>query len=73
MVSINNLKGSRIARGLTQQDMANLLNIERSTYGKKESGEYDFWESEINIILETLDEKYENIFLNRKLTKRENV
>ena len=33
----NNLKGIRISRGLTQDDLAKLINMPKSTYIKKEN------------------------------------
>ena len=33
----NNLKGIRVSRGLTQGDLAKLINMPRSTYIKKEN------------------------------------
>ena len=70
MENLNKLRGARQARKLSQQQMADLLGIDRTTYGKKENGDYEFWESEIDLILMELNEKYENIFLRHNLTKR---
>ena len=61
---MNKLRGLRVAKGLTQEDMADILGISKQTYNQKEQGKSEFKTSEINIILDLFDdENYENIFL----------
>ena len=57
------LKGKRVEKGLTQSDMAKLINMEVPTYSRKERGIYRFRLDEIIKILEVLDCKFEDIFL----------
>lgn len=58
-----NLKGRRVAKGLTQEKMARLLNMETSAYARKEKGQVQFRLDEIKRILLILDCKFEDIFL----------
>ncbi|MGW7932405.1 helix-turn-helix transcriptional regulator [Staphylococcus xylosus] len=43
----NRLKGLRAEKGMTQSDMASILNMNVSTYRKKENGERDFTLKEV--------------------------
>lgn len=36
------LKGLRVSKGLTQMDLANILNMPKSTYAKKENQKSTF-------------------------------
>lgn len=45
--AFNRLKGLRAERGLTQVDMAKLLDMNPATYRKKENGERDFTLKEV--------------------------
>lgn len=56
------LKGKRVEKGLTQKQIAELLNIETATYTRKEKGISQFRLDEINKILEILQCKFEDIF-----------
>lgn len=59
----NRIKSKRVLVGMTQQEMAEKLGIAVSTYKKKEYGETEFTESEINKFLEITGSNYEEIFL----------
>lgn len=60
---LNKLKGKRVEKGLTQDDISRLINMERATYVRKENGKAKFNLDEINKILDVLDCKFEDIFL----------
>lgn len=57
------LKGKRVEKGLTQPDMAKLLNMAVSTYNLKENGIREFSVNECIEIMKILDSKFEDIFL----------
>lgn len=57
------LKGKRVEKGLTQDAMSKLLNIEKATYGRKERGDAQFTLYEVKKILEILECNFEDIFL----------
>lgn len=57
------LKAKRVELGLRQEDMANKLGITLATYNLKECGKREFVGSEILQILNILNCKYEDIFL----------
>lgn len=63
------LKTFRVLCGLTQNEMAEILGIRRTTYVQKEAGiTADFTRKEVNIILKTFEAKghkatYEEIFM----------
>lgn len=58
------LRAKRVELGLRQEDMANRLGITLATYSLKESGKREFVASEILQILNILNSKFEDIFLN---------
>lgn len=58
------LKGKRVEKGLTQEAISKLLNMEKATYVRKENGVSQFRLDEIKRLLEILDCKFEDIFLN---------
>lgn len=58
-----NLKGIRVSRGLTQDDLAKLINMPTSTYIKKENEISYFNIKEAMKIAEVLDLSVEYIFL----------
>lgn len=58
------LKGKRVEKGLTQEAIAKLLNMEKATYVRKENGYSQFRLDEVKKILEILDCNFEDIFLN---------
>lgn len=49
------LKGIRVEKGKTQKDMAELIGKSLVTYSKKERGEVDFSNDEMNAIAKALD------------------
>jgi len=68
------LKGLRVMRGLTQQDMAEVLNVSTKTYCKKELGQSDFSLTESKKIADLFEKPIEEIFFNKKCnTKRTNI
>lgn len=56
------LIGARSEKGLSQQDMANVIGISKGNYYSKENGIKEFKISEINTILKLLNKTYEEIF-----------
>lgn len=60
----NNLKGIRKNSFLTQQDVADLLEISRASYVSKENCKNDFTQTEIRKLMEVLNLPYEAIFFN---------
>lgn len=61
---------AREDEGYTQNDMAELLNIDKVTYCYKENGNSQFKLDEINIILGILNKKYDDLFLDYKSQKK---
>ncbi|MGL5755432.1 MAG: helix-turn-helix transcriptional regulator [Paraclostridium sp.] len=59
----NNLKGIRVSRGLTQGDLAKLINMPRSTYIKKENEQSYFNIKEAMKISNVLNLSIDYIFL----------
>lgn len=57
------LKGKRVEKGLTQESISKLLNMEKSAYARKENGIVQFRLDEIKKILEILECNFEDIFL----------
>ena len=57
------LKGKRVEKGLTQEGIAKLLNMEKSAYARKENGQVQFRLDEVKKILEILECNFEDIFL----------
>lgn len=57
------LRGKRVAKGYTQEELAKKLGISIFGYNCKETGKTEFKMSEINILLELLECTYEEIFL----------
>lgn len=51
-IKIRKIKLLRVAHGLTQEDVADVLGVHVSTYSKKESGEAPFNLTEINLLKE---------------------
>lgn len=64
------LKKRRIINGLTQQDMSDKLNISLSAYNLKENGIRDFTMEEVRAILDILKCKYEDIFFDVSVKKK---
>lgn len=57
------LKAKRVEKGMTQTDMAKLIGIATATYNHKENGSATFSFNEILKILNILECKFEDIFL----------
>lgn len=57
------LKGKRVEKGLTQESISKLLNMEKSAYARKENGIVQFRLDEVKKILEILECNFEDIFL----------
>lgn len=57
------LKGKRVEKGLTQPQIAKLLNMATSTYNLKENGSREFSMTECIEIMKILDCTFEEIFL----------
>ncbi|MDU7966082.1 helix-turn-helix transcriptional regulator [Paraclostridium sordellii] len=63
MIYKNNLKGIRVSRGLTQGDLAKLINMPRSTYIKKENEKSYFNIKEAMKLSKVLNLSIDYIFL----------
>jgi len=59
----NRLKGERIAKGFTVQEMADELKISKGTYSKKENGKLPITVEDFAIISNKLDIQKENIYI----------
>ncbi len=57
------LKGKRVEKGLTQEKISKLLNMEKSVYARKENGKVQFRLDEVKRILEILECNFDDIFL----------
>lgn len=57
------LKAKRVEKGLTQTEMAKRIGMAIATYNHKENGSATFSFNEILKILDILDCKFEDIFL----------
>lgn len=68
---LNRLKAERVAKGFTQQDLADALGISRTAYWKKESGDSDIGLEQFLKILQILGLSKQDlpIFLQTMLTK----
>jgi len=59
------LRAIRAEHGLTQQDLADILEITKEGYRNKENSKTEFKQSEINDILDLFSSyDYDDIFLN---------
>lgn len=66
----NLLKSERVKKGLTQKKVSEILDIDSTSYSKKENGIIEFKASEINLIrkiFELSPEKVIEIFFDDKL------
>ena len=59
--NLNRLKGERIAKGLTVEDMATELGVTKGTYSKKENGRLPITVEEFGVIYKKLDLPKERI------------
>ena len=62
------LIGKRHEKGISQQEMANLLGISKNNYFLKEKGKLDFNLAEVKKILEIFNCDYNDIFFNENVT-----
>ena len=63
MTGINyKLKGARVEKGLTQEDIAKMIGISTYSYLMKENGKRDFTLTEMKKICEILDKELSEIF-----------
>ena len=62
------LIGKRNEKGISQQEMANLLGISKNNYFLKEKGRLDFNLVEVKKILKILDCEYNDIFFDTDVT-----
>ena len=58
----NKLKGARVEKGLTQEDMAERIGISAYSYLMKENGKRDFTLTEMKKICEILNKDLSEIF-----------
>lgn len=70
---VKRLKAERIAKGLTQEDVANALGVTRSWYALKENGKRNITLEEFSKILDVLgyDGSDVHIFFKLNVAKRE--
>lgn len=59
------LKALRAEHELTQLDMSKIVGLSIDAYRYKENGDYDFTKSEIDLILDYFNVKYEDIFYHK--------
>ena len=59
----------RLCKGITQKEMASLLDIDPRSYSLKEKGKYDFKLAEIFIIARFFNKRIEEIFLPNNIRK----
>jgi DNA-binding XRE family transcriptional regulator len=57
------LRGKRVEKGFTQEEIAKKVGISTNAYNLKEQGKREFRVREINILLKLLECTYEDIFL----------
>ena len=58
----NKLKGARVEKGLTQREVAEKIGISTVSYTRKENGDYEFTQSEMNKICEILKRSLDELF-----------
>lgn len=70
---LKRLKAERVAKGLSQEDIANALGITRTWYSRKENGHVSLSIEEFAKIIEVLgyDESDVHIFFKLNVDKRE--
>lgn len=65
----NKIRGKRNEKRITQEEMASRLGMTIKTYNFKENGKAEFSMSEIAGILNILECKFTDIFLDNKVSK----
>lgn len=58
----NNLKGCRIEKGLSQQQLADLVGVSRNTISSIETGQFNPTAKLALILCTALDKKFEELF-----------
>lgn len=72
-VNLKLIKEKRISKGFSLEYMSEILALKsRSSYFKRETGEYAFKAEEIPVIANELDLSYDNIFA-KKLTQEKQL
>ena len=66
-----NLKALRKARGLTQEEFANIISVSKVNYSKKENGKVKFSLNEAFQIANHFNKSIEDIFGNMEVSKNE--
>lgn len=66
MNTTNILKSLRAMKGLTQRDMAEILNMTVQTYNRKELGQREFTLEESKVIANIFGKTIEEIFFNQQ-------
>ena len=64
------LIGKRNEKGISQQEMANLLGISKNNYYLKEKGKLDFNLVEVKKILKIFNCEYNDIFFDNDVTEK---
>ena len=59
----NRLKAERIARGLTQQEMGEVLGVSKGTYSKKENGKLPIDVDEFSLITNKFGIEHKDILI----------
>ena len=64
------LKGKRVERGYTQEELAKKLDINTATYNRKELGIVDFTLTEIQDLMYYLDCNFDDIFFKKQVANK---
>ena len=56
------LRGKRVEKGFTQEEIAKMIGLSTNAYNLKEQGKREFRVREINALLKLLECTYEEIF-----------
>lgn len=64
-----NLKALLVKNGLTQNDLAKILNVDKATMSMRFTGKRDFTKSEIDTIINLFGLSYEEIFFDNPILK----
>lgn len=64
------LKAKRVERCLTQEELAEKLDINTATYNRKENGIVDFTLTEIQELMDILDCEFNDIFFKKQVANK---
>lgn len=64
------LKAKRVERCLTQEELAEKLDMNTATYNRKENGIVDFTLTEIQELMDILDCEFNDIFLKKQVANK---